>query len=603
MGSLPRWPLRLAILLILILILIGLASWNRPPAPKRLRLEANREVSLPWRAAANRLLKPVTEKPREGQASAGKKAKNHDQERDHETEADRITDSKASDGLFGGLEVLSIRIDIPEEGMDRLRGYFWQQGSEARPEVLATVREGGKTYQNVALHLKGAAGSFRPVDANPALTLSFDKHEPDQRFRGLKKISLNNSVQDPSFLSEKLCRELFLEAGVPVPRAAHARVILNGRDLGLYVLVEGFNKQFLRRHFENVFGNLYDGGFVQDVSDRLSVNCGDQPDDRTEVGQLLEAAQEPDSARRLDRLEKILDMDRFLAFIAMESMLCHWDGYAMNRNNYRLYHDLDSGRMVFFPHGLDQMFGVSRSSPTQPIVPRAQGLIAQAVLQTLDGRRRYLEKFSQLHAAVFKPDRLLKRVGELAAALRPALSRSGAHAARFFDYEVGRLRERIAQRARSIEEQLAAPSRILRFDGAGAASLGGWRPKSDSGGAELSKAKDPEGRLVLMISAPAGRNIASWRARAILPAGRYRFEGKVKCKGVAANDSDPRSGAALRISGRAAARKLSGDRDWTDFSYPFEVGGECTEVELVCELNAARGEAWFDADSLKLVRE
>ncbi len=603
MGSPLRWPLRLGILLGSILILIGLASWNRPPAPRRLRLDANREASSRWRAAANRPLKQVIDRSVEGQAGAGKKAKNREPERSPETEADRMADSKASDQLFGGLEVLSIRIDIPEEGMDRLRGYFWQQGSEARPEVLAAVREGGKTYRDVALHLKGAAGSFRPVDANPALTLSFDKHEPDQRFHGLKKISLNNSVQDPSFLSEKICRELFLEAGVPVPRAAHARVTLNGRDLGLYVLVEGFNKQFLRRHFKNVSGNLYDGGFVQDVNDRLSANCGDQPDDRTEVGRLLEAALEPDSARRLDRLEKVLDVDRFLAFIAMETMLCHWDGYAMNRNNYRLYHDLDSGRMVFFPHGLDQMFGVSRSSPTQPIVPRAQGLVAQALLQTMDGRRRYLEKFSQLHAAVFKVDRLLKRVDELAEALRPALSRSGVHAVQLFDYEVGRLRERIALRARSIEEQLAAPSPILRFDGSGAASLGGWRPKRDSGGAELSKTKDPEGRLVLLISAPAGRNIASWRSRVVLSAGRYRFEGKVKCKGVAANDGDPRSGAAFRISGRAAAKKLSGNRDWTELSYPFEVGGESTEVELVCELNAARGEAWFDADSLKLVRE
>jgi len=42
----------------------------------------------------------------------------------------------------------------------------------------------------------------------------------------------------------------------------------------------------------------------------------------------------------------------------MEIMLAHWDGYAQNRNNYRVFHDFDSGRLVFLPHGLDQMFGV-----------------------------------------------------------------------------------------------------------------------------------------------------------------------------------------------------------------------------------------------------
>jgi hypothetical protein len=142
----------------------------------------------------------------------------------------------------------------------------------------------------VALHLKGAAGSFRPLDWNPAMTLNFDKFSAGQRFHGLKKISLNNSVQDPSFLTEKICRELFEAAGVPVPRAAHAQVGLNGRDLGLYVLVEGFNKQFLKRYFKNTSGNLYDGGFVKEITDDLAINSGDNPKDRSRLDALAEAA-------------------------------------------------------------------------------------------------------------------------------------------------------------------------------------------------------------------------------------------------------------------------------------------------------------------------
>jgi spore coat protein CotH len=101
----------------------------------------------------------------------------------------------------------------------------------------------------VAIHLKGSAGSFRPVEDKPALTLNFDKFAPGQRFHGLKKIHLNNSVQDSSYLSEQISRELFLAAGVPTTRATQAKVQLNGRNLGVCVLVEGWNKQFLKRHF------------------------------------------------------------------------------------------------------------------------------------------------------------------------------------------------------------------------------------------------------------------------------------------------------------------------------------------------------------------
>src|SRR6185503_20219271 len=131
-----------------------------------------------------------------------------------------------------------IRIEIGASKMAVLRQYRWNWGGNSyeRSNVPVTVREGQMVYTNVALHLKGAAGSFRPVDQNPALTLNFDKVAPGQRFHGLQKIHLNNSVQDPSFLCEIICREMFLAAGVPTPRAAHATAELNGRALGLYVL-------------------------------------------------------------------------------------------------------------------------------------------------------------------------------------------------------------------------------------------------------------------------------------------------------------------------------------------------------------------------------
>src|SRR5207253_9336101 len=119
-----------------------------------------------------------------------------------------------------------------------------------RAYVPATVREGDIVYTDVGIHLKGAAGSKRDLNDKPALTLNFDKFQDRQKFHGLDKIHLNNSVQDPSYMTELLCGELFRAAGVPAARTTHARVELNGRDLGLYVLKEGFTKTFLRRYFK-----------------------------------------------------------------------------------------------------------------------------------------------------------------------------------------------------------------------------------------------------------------------------------------------------------------------------------------------------------------
>ena len=44
----------------------------------------------------------------------------------------------------------------------------------------------------------------------------------------------------------------------------------------------------------------------------------------------------------------------------------HRDGYCLARNNFRVYHDVDSGRFVFFPHGMDVLFG----NPRAAIEPR-----------------------------------------------------------------------------------------------------------------------------------------------------------------------------------------------------------------------------------------
>ncbi len=389
--------------------------------------------------------------------------------------------------FFSTLKVLQIRLVITPEDMGILgsngqfsRGPGRRFMNEDRPTVKATVFEGGTVYTNVAVHLKGSAGSFRPVDYNPCFTLNFQKFAPGQSFHGLHKLSLNNSVQDRSFLTEKICRELFEAAGVPATRAGHAIVMLNDKNLGMRVLTEGFSKQFLKRYFKNTKGNLYDGGFIQDITSQLAVNSGDNPQDHSGLKALAAAAREPVPATRLARLEQALDMDRFLSFIAMEVMLCHWDGYAMHRNNWRIFHDQEANRMVFFPHGMDQMFGIQRVGPDCPILPYMEGMVAAAIVNTEEGQRRYLERMSQLYAKVFHLDTILKRVDEVAASLRPHFVAASQQTAQYYDQQVQFLKSRITQRDASLKSQLATatpyvfrPLTTMRYQG--------WRPPGRRG--------------------------------------------------------------------------------------------------------------------------
>ena len=109
---------------------------------------------------------------------------------EHRIEAS-LTEAGA-DIFAANSPVLQFKIEIAGTNVESLR-------KEPRRFVPATVREGELVYSNVAVHLKGAAGSFRSIDGKAALTLSFGKFSPRQRFHRLQKIHLNNSVQDPSF--------------------------------------------------------------------------------------------------------------------------------------------------------------------------------------------------------------------------------------------------------------------------------------------------------------------------------------------------------------------------------------------------------------------
>jgi hypothetical protein len=496
-----------------------------------------------------------------------------------------------------------LHLQIEPADVETLRGYYWdgwRGRRQERPEVRVTLREGETLYTNVALHLKGAAGSFRPFDDKPALTLHFSKHAAGQRFHDYTQISLNNSVQDPSYLSEVISRELFEAAGVPVPRAHHATVLINGRDLGLYVLTEGWGKPFLRRHFNNVSGNLYDGGFLRDITADLDTNSGDHRSDRSDLTRLREAIRESDPALRAQHLAEALDVQRFASFLAMEILTCHWDGYALNRNNYRLFHDVETDRMVFMPHGLDQMFGVMRSSPDSSILPSMVGSVAQAFMATEEGQQAYREHLSRLRSEVFLEERLTNRVAELSRRIRPTLAAYGPDLANQHDLEAAELCRRIVARARSVTEQLNVSGEPLRFDERGLAPLSEWTPYSTPRrrGELHFDQSDQSGRQVLRVVAGPGGGLGGWRTRATLEEGRYRFEGRVQTRGVHWEGT-----VSLRIRGGPSRRTQTEDGEWIELSCPFAVPELLAEMELVCEFQAVQGEAWFDAESLRLVRE
>jgi spore coat protein CotH len=99
-----------------------------------------------------------------------------------------VKDRKASKDvpgseIFDRPTVLDFQIQLLETELQDLREH-------PREYTRATVLVNGVTYHDVGVKLKGNAGSFRPVDARPAMTLSFNKWSQGRRLYGLRRLHL-----------------------------------------------------------------------------------------------------------------------------------------------------------------------------------------------------------------------------------------------------------------------------------------------------------------------------------------------------------------------------------------------------------------------------
>jgi spore coat protein CotH len=482
--------------------------------------------------------------------------------------------ANASGADFPGPRVWPIKIEITAEDAAKLR-------AAPREHVRANMNIAGKSAQDVAIRLKGH-GSFLALDEKPNLTIEFDKFVRGQRPHGLQKIHLNNSIEDPTYLKEQIGSELFRAAGIPTPRVTHAQVRLNGRMLGLYVLKEGFTEDFLARNFQRADGNLYDTGAGHDIDQSMELDLGvrsaeGQPD----LKRLASVATDSDLARRWKNFESILDVGWFINFMAMEMLLCHWDGYCLSQNNYRVYFEPGREKIVFLPAGMDQIFPKADLNWQ----PDMLALVARSVMETAEGRKQYRNRFESLLDSVFAIRYLTNRVMELTSELRPFVTESEFKSIRA---EAEHLREKISQRGINLRKQLReAVPQVPDFIN-GIAIISGWQPFDEPAGGKMIE----DANSLRIAAGP--KTSASWRARVQLKPGRYIFSAAARTVGADPLLFGSRQGACLRVIGNdTQSRSLLGTRAANRLACEFEIADE-QEVVLACELRASGGEAIFE---------
>jgi hypothetical protein len=328
----------------------------------------------------------------------------------------------------------------------------------------ASITVDGLRRDRVAVRKKGFLGSLD--EDRPALKVRFDRFVEGQSLNGLPRLTLNNSVQDPTWLKQCLAFRVFEKAGVPVPWCNFAHVTVNGRDLGLYVHLESQDRHWVRRWFEEDDGELWEGEYSDFRTGWLDTfeKKGDvEEDDQTKVdrGSLAEVAAAvapgtPDAQVR-PRLEELVDLDGFMRFWAVEKVLEHWDGYANNVNNFFLYDDPATSRLVFAPAGTDQITVPDPfSSVRPPVSVYSTGAVANRLYGIAETRQLYVAKIREVLDRAFREDDLLSEIDRMQGVIAPVLVRAGSEAVAAQAAAVEELRSWIRERRDVLMKDLEA---------------------------------------------------------------------------------------------------------------------------------------------------
>ncbi|MGV9713624.1 CotH kinase family protein [Gordonia sp. NPDC003424] len=363
---------------------------------------------------------------------------------------------QAMDSLYALDNVVTVKITMAPGDWDAVRNeqpkggrcnfdfkdgarYTWRTASKV--EISGTKFPPRTTFTNVGIKKKSFCGSIN--SDKPCLHVDFGKNDKTTRSAaealiGTRYLTLNNSVQDSSYVRQPLGYKLFELAGLPYSRCNFARVLVNGTPIGqdrpgvnspgVFVNAEPIMPRYIERNFTHRKGNLYEiehtDDFVSSRIDFIGVESLSEFEDKADLRLAIDRIK----AHGVSGAADVFDLDEFIRLYAMEFFLKHWDGYSRNTNNTYVYNDVDAVatpgvgnvRFTMIPWGLDQIL-----KPDRHFVLDTEGLLAELVRNDPTRRAQVLEQIRTYRSTVFGRDSQDKVLIPMLEAMRTTLTGLG----------------------------------------------------------------------------------------------------------------------------------------------------------------------------------
>lgn len=295
-----------------------------------------------------------------------------------------------SDGFYDESEIPVLELTFEQSD-------YWSQltaNYESKTEIPATLTIDGVELPEVGVRFRGNT-SYRNVRGDKkSFNIALDYTDDDQDYDDYNTLNLNNAYEDPSFLREVLYLNLSRNH-LPSARANYVHLYINGEDWGLYPNVQQLDGRYLKEWFLSNDGTRWRaersvstggpgggpggggaGAFGTGVS---SLNyLGDDTSEYT-PNYTLKKANKDDPWSDLvttcsvlnntpleeleDELNKVMDVDRALWFLAHEIIFADDDSYVNKGGmDYYLYWEVETGRMTPLEYDGNSCMGARRAT-------------------------------------------------------------------------------------------------------------------------------------------------------------------------------------------------------------------------------------------------
>ncbi|MBR6457681.1 MAG: CotH kinase family protein [Bacteroidales bacterium] len=365
-------------------------------------------------------------------------------------EKDTSDDKYGFGRVYGSGEVPEIHITVPLDQWNTLLANF-DQNNKTKQYVSCNVKytdsNGSVSVKGAGLRLRGNTSRRRPEDGETHsakgtswhhchFSVNLDKYTKDaaHKIRGMKKMHLKWFKDDPCYVREVYCYDLFRRFGIwTAPHSTYCRLWLKVEGdpketyFGVYELLEPIDTRFVKARTDGGFGkddgNLWKCRWPSSLN---STRASFGRDDGSDAEYTYEfKSDDNDYAAAKDQLQdfilkltgksdesfymwiqEVCNVGFLLQTYAVNVAVGMWDDYWNNSNNYYLYFDSTDKynyHVYFIPFDYDNTLGTSQGMDAGRQDPLNWGNNSNPLIYRL----LKFEDFRQIYK-----DALLKLVGE-----------------------------------------------------------------------------------------------------------------------------------------------------------------------------------------------